>query len=215
MVNAFLTPAPQGVPDTETFVKKLITGEGARGSGGFSLVCGRIGEPLAVISNRMQKEGEVKWIGRNGAKEVVGLSNAAFGDRSWKKVTEGERMMETLVRSWTEKKAAKTEIVSELMELLSKDTLPTKRQGENWQIFVRQLRNSIFIPKLVAAADSEVQSTEETVSSQAYGTQKQTVVIVDRGGVVTFVEKTLYDERGQDIGSNPQSLRTFEFKISR
>lgn len=224
MVNAFLTPPPQDVLDIETFVKRLISGEGARGSGGFSLVCGRIGEPLAVISNRMQKEGEVKWIGRNEIKETVGLSNAAFGDRSWKKVTDGERMMEGLVQSWIDRKVGKVDITSELMELLSNDTLPKWNEGEDWQTFIRQLRNSIFIPRLatrgkdaqtVAAADSEARVTEKTVDSEAYGTQKQTVVVVDKEGIITFTEKTLYDEHGQHVGSNPQSLRKFEFKIAR
>ena len=42
-----------------------------------------------------------------------------------------------------------------------------------------------------------------------YGTQKQTVVLVDRGGRVTFIEKTLYDEQARASLSE----KKYEFKI--
>ncbi|KAI4151027.1 MAG: hypothetical protein LQ340_003739 [Diploschistes diacapsis] len=222
MVNAFLTPSPEEVGDTETFVKRLIGGEGARGSGGFSLVCGRIGQPLAVVSNRMQKEGEVKWIGKDKA-ETVGLSNATFGDRSWDKVAGGEQRMQELLKNSQETQAKKEEIIEGLLRLLSIDTLPKHEEGECWISRVRQLRRSIFIPRVghedgteaqaIAAADHDAKVTEEKATSGAYGTQKQTVVLVDQEGLITFVEKSLYDEEGQDISRDPRNVRKFELKI--
>ena len=222
MVNAFLTPPGEDVADTEAFVQGLISGDGARGSGGFSLVCGRIGQPLAVVSNRMQKEGEVKWVGKAKA-ETVGLSNAAFGDQSWPKVVNGEKGMQELVQQFVRTGASKEQMIAEILKLLSSDTLPKRKEGEGWISYVRQLRNSIFIPKLgsdkeieaqtIAAADSHVKVSEEKASSGAYGTQKQTIVLVSREGQVTFVEKTLYDEQGSDIRDGPQSTQRFQFNV--
>ena len=63
MVNAFLRAAPDTAESTEEFVKHLVSNEGVKGVGGFSLVCGKIGEPLAVVSNRTPDVEGVTWIG--------------------------------------------------------------------------------------------------------------------------------------------------------
>ena len=226
MVNAFLKPAPQSntIENTESFVRGLVNGEGARGSGGFSLVCGRIGAPLAVVSNRMTVEGEVKWIsdgGRGG--ETVGLSNAAFGDRSWPKVVDGERRMIEAIRQFVESEAEVDEIVQSLMELLSVDTLPRREENEDQVSYIRQLKKSIFVPKFgsnadlkadtIATAESDAKILAIKATSGAYGTQKQTVIIVNQEGVASFVERTLYDEQGRDMSSDLKSVRKFQFKI--
>ena len=221
MVNAFLTPKPDEVPDTEVFVKRLIKGEGARGSGGFSIVCGRIGRPLAVVSNRMQKEGDVKWIGQ-GKAETVGLSNAAFGDRSWEKVVHGEEQMKALIERSVRTNAQKDEIIENLLDLLSLDTLPKRTENEDWVSFVRQLRKSIFVPKVssdgqteaqaIAAAKSDAKILESKETSGAYGTQKQSIVLVHKDGTITFVEKTLYDAQERRIRDDAQSVRRFEIR---
>ena len=222
MVNAFLAPPSDQVANTEHFVQELIKGEGARGSGGFTLVCGRLGERLAVVSNRMQEEGEVKWVGSRSG-ETVGLSNAAFGDQTWEKVVKGEKLMEDCIKKLVERGAAKDEIIHELMQLLSVDTMPRWREGQPWEDVVRNLRKSIFIPKLGSSKtsqgeaivpehqDREISDAEAT--SGTYGTQKQTVVLVDAANMVTFVEKTIYDEQGRDISDRADSIRTFDFKI--
>ena len=234
MVNAFLTPRPgKGeVEDTESFVKGLISGEGARGSGGFSLVCGRIGQPLAVVSNRMVVEGDIAWIGGKGETrgeqgrgraETVGLSNAAFGDRSWPKVVDGETKMEEAVKRCIDTGASEEKIVDDLLKLLSIDTLPKKQDGEDAVSYIRQLRKSIFIPRFgsaadvraetIAKADSDARISVEKATSGPYGTEKQTVILVNKDGLTTFVEKTLYDEQAKDKRDDPNSVRKFQFKI--
>jgi uncharacterized protein with NRDE domain len=45
-----------------------------------------------------------------------------------------------------------------------------------------------------------------------YGTQKQSVVLVDKEGKVTFFERTLYDQLGKAIAKG-EGDRTFEFEI--
>ena len=223
MVNAFLMAPAEDVADIEDFVKRLISGDAARGSGGFSLVCGRIGQALAVVSNRMQQEGEVKWIGHDGGRETVGLSNATFGDHTWPKVVNGRRMMEDLMRDWIESGTSREQIVESLFGLLSTDTLPMPKEGEGWETSVKQLRNSIFVPRLGARVKSvgEPSASQDpasvplaTATSGLYGTQKQTIVMLDKHGHLFFTEKTLFDEKGKDINGQPDSIRAFDFGIS-
>src|SRR5947207_1114724 len=84
--------AENSFSNTEGFVKDMVASGVGRDAGGFSLVCGRIGEPLAVISNRAKSEDDIPWIAAKPG-ETIGLSNAAFGDRSWHKVASGEKLM--------------------------------------------------------------------------------------------------------------------------
>ena len=234
MVNAFLTKPPEREESTESFVTSLIQGDGVQGVGGFSLVCGTVGEPLAVVSNRTPDVDGVIWIaGRKG--ETVGLSNAAFGDRSWPKVVEGEKLVEKSIHESVQSREAKSTLTTRLFQLLSTDTLPKRERNEKWETYVRQLRNSIFIPAIggegvdglpadtIAAAnrDAKTEVVERADKSQEnhniagiYGTQKQTVVLVDHRGQVTFVERTLYDDGGQPIPIGSAD-RSFEFELPK
>ena len=87
------------------------------------------------------------------------------------------------------------------------------------------MRNSIFIPRVggggVDGESSEGLRSASTEGSAGhagvvvgggkggYGTQKQTVVLVDRGGKVTFIERTLYDQDAQAAASE----RRYDFQI--
>ena len=212
MVNAFLTAQKEDVADIEQFVKRLISGKAARGSGGFSLVCGRVGQPLAVVSNRMQTTGDVKWIGKDGTGETVGLSNAAFGDHTWPKVVQGEEKMDTLMEDWLKEDASRSEIFQDLFGLLSTDTLVIPDEEGKSVPPGTSLRNSIFVPKV--ALGGEAEAVKLTATSGPYGTQKQTVVIVDRQGHLYYTEKTLYDKNGDATGGRADSIRSFDFQIS-
>jgi uncharacterized protein with NRDE domain len=223
MVNAYLTQKPEDASDTESFVKALVRGEGARGSGGFSLVCGRIGEPLAVVSNRTENVDAIAWIaGKKG--ETVGLSNTTFGDRSWKKVTEGEKGLEAVVDEAVKQRKSQAELEEDLFALLSKDTMPRKKVGENWESQILQLRNSIFIPplgddipttngdELVSAKADEIVSVNGPMSG-AYGTQKQTVVLVDNDKNVRWVQRTLFDPDKKQVPDAASRDQVFTFRM--
>ena len=232
MANAFLIQPPNELQDTKNFVKTLVENEGVSGIGGFSLICGKIGEPLAVISNRTPDVKGTQWVARTPG-ETVGLSNAAFGNRSWPKVVEGERLLASLISRDTENSSGKGQLVEEMMQILSIDTLPRRRKDENFDSYVFQLRNSILIPVIggegmdgtqadsVASANNTQQIIAIDSSRTAecnlgmggfYGTQKQTVLLVDHKGHATFVERTLYDERGRNIPEQERDL-VFEFDI--
>ena len=47
----------------------------------------------------------------------------------------------------------------------------------------------------------------------AYGTQKQTVVLVDRMGRATFIERTLYDGEGRRVLDKRDADCRYDFQI--
>ena len=147
MINAFLKQSTEEEHDTEAFIKKLLHGDDLKGIGGFSLICGKVGEPLAVISNRTPSVEGVTWIARKNG-ETVGLSNATFSNKSWPKVNDGKKLMTAAIARSVAHKDNKRKFVEEMMSLLSIDTLPKKKNGETWDAFIKELRLSILIPRL-------------------------------------------------------------------
>ena len=232
MVNAFLMQDKHSNEDTASFAQNLVEGAGVTGVGGFSLVCGKVGQPFAIISNRTPNVEGITWIVQQKG-ETVGLSNAAFDDRSWPKVNDGETLMKLAVERSIQRKDSKEGLVKELLQLLSTDTLPRKKKGDSWESYVRELKKSILIPvvggedmdhmhadELAAGkTDEPVQVPQQTNPTKAgeglsglYGTQKQTVVLIDHQGHVTFVERTLYDGAAQPLDGIERD-RWFEFAI--
>jgi uncharacterized protein with NRDE domain len=225
--KAFLTLSPLSTQSSEGFARHMVEDVGVSDVGGFSLVFGRLskrnicaqqGEGLAIISNRTEDASATAWVcGQPG--EIQGLSNSHFGDRSWPKVVEGENQLRSKIQEHAARDSSKEELLNALFETLSHDTLPPRQDGQDWETYVYQLRNSIFIPQ-IGKQDSEESSTDGSAvdnsdrtaktDNEAYGTQKQTVILVDRNGTATYVEKTLYDDHGRPTQNDVQQ---YEFKI--
>lgn len=231
MVNAFLTQ-PQSLDGTEKFIHDLVEDEGLKGVGGFSLVCGKVGEPLAVISNRTPNVEDTAWIPKDKG-ETIGLSNAAFGNRSWPKVARGEALLSSAIKQNLSEQASQASFTEHLFRILGEDILPRKPKDYPWDSYVQELRKSIFIPAIggegaeesraedLAAAKNDQHVNVQNVTKApeqeheldgVYGTQKQTVVLVDRRGRVNFVERTLYDATGKATVA-PDRDRAFQFDI--
>lgn len=225
VVNAFLTRSVDSATDTKGFVKSLVgEGEGLKGIGGFTLLCGKAGMPLAVVSNRTPNVEDLSWIlGRKG--ETIGLSNATFADRSWPKVLKGEELIRAAISRSVARKDTKAQFVEELMKLLSVNDMPSRAQNQGWESYSKELRKSIFIPLIGGEGMDDVEendhheienpksgSTPMDALSGVYGTQTQTVVLVDHQGLVTFVERRLYDSAAQAIEGEERD-QVFEFHI--
>lgn len=229
LVKAFLTQPPDFPINAEAFANLLIgDGDGLENVGGFTLVYGKVGMPLAVVSNRTR---DVEHISRIVGKkdEVVGLSNAAFNNRSWPKILKGEELMRAAIQTSVARKDTKREFIDELMNLLSVNDMPSRKSKESWESYSEELCKSIFIPAMRGEGmddtnegldsdgdhgqkNSDSGSTQMSALSGLYGTQTQTVVLVDHSGQVTFVERRLYGSSARAIEGEDQE-RTFEFQI--
>jgi uncharacterized protein with NRDE domain len=227
----------EDVGPLEDFVKNIVNTGIARDAGGFSLVCGHVGDKLAVLSNRTYDQSEVPWIAGNVA-QTVGLSNATFKDRTWRKVSLGEELMLHTIRDSIDNQETEDQLVDRFLNLLGHDTLPRHGAlGEGGlETYITDLRNTIFVPPLgrksvasmtedqirVAKAHEKVQvfDGQTSLSPQklgvdgVYATQKQTVILVDQEDNVRFFERTLFDEQSDAIapGGGDVDIR---FKIER
>lgn len=232
IVNAFLGQPATSVETTEDFVKRLVSEDDLKGVGGFSLVCGKAGDRLALVSNRTPSVEGVTWI-TEGRGETVGLSNVAYGNRTWEKVIHGEKLMVAAIAKSVARKDHTDEFVEEMMALLSVDTLPEREKGRGWESYHSEIQHTIFVPPVrgpgmdetdddeIAAAtsslpiegmDGKSQSVSHDGQSGIYGTQTQTVVLVDHEGSVTYVERRLYDSDARSIPKEKRD-RVFKFQI--
>jgi len=237
MVNAFLLTPPNSDESTEGFAKRLVEEEGVQGVGGFSLLFGKLQDVvrsveekkatgktkgMAIVSNRTPDVEGLIWIcGERG--ETHALSNSWYGDRSWPKVVQGEKELGSAIAESVKKQESKDALVERLFRVLSIDTLPTKQHGEAWEIYIEQLRNSIFIPA-VGGSELNGKSADEVAAAKShdkieatggiYGTQKQTVVLCNRQGNVTYIERTRTDENGDQVEVG-KGDRRFEFDIDQ
>ena len=242
MVTAWLTsPEDESIQD---FVHRLLEGEGVKGVGGFSLLCGKLRkhkdnsneiEPLAIISNRSGSPDEVPWIAEK-RDEVYGLSNTSFLDPdTWPKVEMGKQKLMEVVHEAAEKRSTEDELVERLFAILDIDTLPAQ-DGQDFEDYIVELRKSIFIPaignpvevetppmaEVVAAANPELLGDKELRTEEVpdagnsmtgvYGTQRQTILLIDWDGNVTFRERSLWDAAGHPIPRGHGDMR-FDFKV--
>lgn len=231
IVNSFLELPPDSEETTKSYVEGLVADGSAQDAGGFSLVCGKVGEPLAVVSNRVSSTEGITWLAEDKG-EVVGLSNTAFGDRSWPKIVKGEELMKEAIDTSRETGESEDEFIERLLKLLSTDTLPKVEEGAGLETYINLLRHSIFVPVIgeeeaakaeadeIAAAKRkekvEVVEEEEMdhnpYMSGLYGTQKQSIVLFDTSGRIRFFERTLYDDNAEAIPIG-EGDRSFNFTV--
>lgn len=231
IVSAYLSSPPGEKESDDEFARRLVQDVGINDVGGFSLVFGHL-QPasdgslggLSIISNRTTDPSNLTRIASKPG-EVHGLSNSHFGDLSWPKIVHGEQLLRQAVDASATRRDSKERLIESLFAVLRVDTYPKFPKREDFTVYARQMRNSIFIPR-VGGSDVENESSDgmksaggQSTSTQAgvevragaggYGTQKQTVVLVDRSGKVTFVERTLYDESARAA----ESERSFEYQV--
>lgn len=246
IINAFLTSPPTQRETPQEFAGRLIHDVGVNDVGGFSMLFGELrpASPktgtfpgLSILSNRSASAESITQIATNIG-ETHGLSNSHFGDTSWPKVVHGEELLRRAVQNNVEQcergEDDESGFIKTLFDVLSVDALPRRKEGEGWDTYVLQMRNSILIPPVygpsvdnkaapdIATADATTNGIAKlnvsddqqlaAVAPGSYGTQKQTVILVDQEGRVVFTERTLYGERG-NATPGKEGERRFEFDI--
>ncbi|KAK4248059.1 NRDE protein-domain-containing protein [Corynascus novoguineensis] len=199
-------------------------------------------EPLAIISNRCDHAGQVPWIcGQRGSvyglSNAIYLENGDESESSlWPKIRNGKAMLSHAVS----RAADEQELVTSLFEILDTDSFPSDHTID-LEEGIPLLKNSIFIPAFggkehqqemcEAQHRGNLKETDhnspaaETLTIAAppdeqlngfqtglYGTQRQTVILVDWEGNVTYTERALWDDNGNPIPRG-HGDETFRFKI--
>jgi uncharacterized protein with NRDE domain len=194
-------------------------------------------EPLAIISNRNDKLDGIPWIGEE-RDQVYGLSNTSYYDPvAWPKVENGKKLLTETIHKSVEEGLDEDGLVDELFKVLDTDTLPVG-PDMGFEDYIPVLKQSIFVPpigddhhreamerarkkgkkaELVEAEKDLLGEERPAESSQGfdsgmYGTQRQTVILVDWDGNVTFRERALWDASGDAI-ERPAGDLTFRFKV--
>ena len=207
----------------------MIEEDGVQGVGGFSLCYGfmqdvvkRPNAGLAIVSNRTPDiKGVIHLL--TEPNQTHALSNAAYSDRSWPKVINGETWTKHAISESVAAGESRDQLISRLLTVLSTDTMPRQKENEEWDMYLNQLRYSIFIPaigrdhleehKMPAHEIGDVvKEKAQDATSGCYGTQKNIVVLCDREGKVTYFERTLYDADAKPIEVG-KGDRRFEYQI--
>ncbi|KAJ5894925.1 hypothetical protein N7495_006616 [Penicillium taxi] len=235
IVNSWLTASPNEKHSTHSFVQAMVNGPEAKSVGGFSLVCGRINEPLAIVSNRSSSMNHITWVAAE-KNQTLGLSNTSVDDRSWPKIINGEKLIAAAIDDHVQSQENEDVLIECLLRVLSTDTLP-KYEGPtpiDTDAFSINFRKSIFIPGL-GIQDHDDRKVEESstghgegetgksqlnghldqnYSSGPYGTQKQTILLAQADGRIRYFERTLYDNNAKAIPIG-QGDRNFDFYIEK
>ncbi|KAJ5143677.1 uncharacterized protein N7515_002464 [Penicillium bovifimosum] len=233
IVNSWLTGPTDKQETTRDFVQSIVTSAEAKQVGGFSLVCGHINEPLAIVSNRSSDMDHISWVATE-KNETRGLSNTTFDDRSWPKIIDGEKLTAAAIKEHVQHEDEDEDaLIDRLLQVLSTDTLPRlPEEHDTIETYVHHLRKSIFVPIIGKANDrgqveeklaaAQVEDEMETATNEPpcqsytsgpYGTQRQTVLLARPDGRVRYFERTLYDNDAKAVPTG-QGDHSFEFNIS-
>ncbi|KAF2111755.1 NRDE protein-domain-containing protein [Lophiotrema nucula] len=226
--NAWLKSDPSKHVSLEQFATKMVKEEGVKGVGGFSLLYGYVkdvvkgGKGLAIISNRTPDADGLIYVAQT-PQQTHGLSNAAFGDRSWPKVVNGEIDAREAIRASVKENESQEQLIERLFTVLHKDTMPRQKENEAWDMYLNQLRHTIFVPAIgkddLDDGNMPAHEIGDVVKHRAanptagcYGTEKQIVILVDKEGKMVYMERTLYDSDAKAVEKAHQD-RQFEFQI--
>lgn len=227
--NAWLKSDPKIHETPEQFAKRLVEEEGVKGVGGFSLCYGLIQDVvkdekkgLQIVSNRTPDvQGLIRLA--QSSNQTHALSNAAYGDHTWPKVINGEKWTKAAIEESVKQNETRDQLVERLLGVLSTDTMPRQKENEEWDMYLNQLRHSIFVPSIGRDHLEEMNMPAHEIgdivkhraadpTSGVYGTEKQIVILADKEGKVFYLERTLYDRDAIPIEKG-KGDRVFEFQI--
>ncbi|KAH9907537.1 NRDE protein-domain-containing protein [Xylariomycetidae sp. FL2044] len=196
-------------------------------------------KPFAIVSNRSDHLENVPRIAGERNK-VWGLSNAVYDENGqWPKIIIGKKLLEEAMEEVVGQDLDEDQLKERLFRVLDHDTFPQQDDPNvTMQERMNALKQSVFIPgfgdqqewKDMAEAvelgkskqafnviedhsDSE-ERTEPVVNFMkgAYGTQRQTLILVDWEGNVTYHERPLWDDHGNQV-ERGKGDKVIRFKI--
>ncbi|ETS77743.1 hypothetical protein PFICI_09805 [Pestalotiopsis fici W106-1] len=182
--------------------------------------------PFVVISNRSDAVSGVPHIADKRG-QVWGLSNTTYEDPpTWPKVILGRQLTQEAIEKAVAEDADEDRLFDLLFGVLDTNRMPVRDPSLGHEEYVDQLKNSIFCPAItdeqrerdMAAAVArgkmkpafheiedesrelaEAEDAPAMFETGAYGTQRQTVILVDWEGRVTYKERALWDAHGNPI----------------
>ncbi|QPG77067.1 hypothetical protein FOA43_004465 [Brettanomyces nanus] len=199
--------------------------------GGFSLLYGQLRHsdhgimPLYIFSNRYKETVSV-FNHSDQSKldssfhqiqfyKTLGLSNSPFL-QPWPKVTHGKNLLDRAVQQAIQNNWSQQQLVSKLLDILSTANPP---DPETWLKYrfedgFNQMVKSIFIPPIQKPAQANLTlariTSNPSLTGKYYGTRTQTVILVDKNGNVTYIEKNLHT--GECLYEVP-TITKFQFHI--
>lgn len=166
--------------------------------GGFNLLFGDLSKnSFDIISNKNASDFKI-FTRKN---EYHGLSNSSFDD-PWEKVRLGEEKLKTLTEDYNENHGSKEKFIEDLFSLLSYNTLGNITDDLEGNF--NNIKNTIFVPALKVRDYNR----NNPLAGEYYGTRTQTVILVDKYGKITYVERNLHSS--DDLSEKPQT-QTYEF----
>lgn len=169
--------------------------------GGFNLLFGDLkNNSFDIISNKNNSDFKI-FTRKN---EYHGLSNSSF-DEPWEKVKAGEHRLQKLTEDYNQNDSiGKEQFVEQLFDLLSLNTLGNITQ--DYQGNFENIRNTIFVPPLKVRDYNR----NNLLTGEYYGTRTQTIILVDKFGKISYIERNLHSS--DDLNETPQ-LQSFEFEM--
>ncbi|KAK2597812.1 hypothetical protein N8I77_012574 [Diaporthe amygdali] len=199
-------------------------------------------EPMAILSNRAENPDQIPWIVGQRGETVGLSNAAYDDPEEWPKVKNGKALLSQVVNEAVEKDMKEEELQERLFWVLDQNTLPThpgKSLEEHLpelkeSIFIPLIGDSKHQDDMVKAAangtvetdhaDAEVREKLSKIvgterpdpqtgfATGMYGTQRQTLILVDWDGNVTYTERALWDSQGNAIERGKGDM-TFRFGI--
>ncbi|KAK6613962.1 DUF833 domain protein [Botrytis cinerea] len=225
MVTAWLTA--ENDESTKQFVHRLLDGDGVKGVGGFSLwnpdevpwVAASRGEVYG-LSNTSYDD-PVTWPKvKSGKEKVLGVVEEVVRNGSGEEELI-KKLFAVLDIDTLPKKDEAQDFEEYIYQLRKSIFIPTighavppseVPKADEIAAAVTKVSSSSEEPAAKVKEEQRPTPDSNNVISGVYGTQRQTIILVDWQGRVTFIERSLFDGAGNPIERGQGDMR-FEFNI--
>ncbi len=206
------------VENWENWLKMHYSVSDFQNLSGFSFLYGNLKEifndsskGIHIFSNRGDSHTML-----NKQNEYFGISNSLVDD-PWPKVINGKRILKETIEKSTLQKWDENTLILNLFDILSNNTLPNY---SNLSEYFTALRHSVFIPSVETpyARTTPVSGNYDNniniknMVGKYYGTRTQTIILVDKKGFVTYIEKSLHEN--DSLEQKQPIINRFKYNIN-